>query len=121
LTVVAGAAVPPIEVKLRKDGAEMEIETTENGKPAGATVVLYSEEYPKKSMVIVLPTGRKTRMANLRPGLYRVVAFKGLEELEYQEPAFVEKYVSVGKEVNLQAGQKGSVQVEVQSLEEAER
>jgi hypothetical protein len=118
LTVVAGAAVPPIEVKLRNDGAAIEIETTENGKPAGSTLVLYSEEYPKKSQVIPMPTGANTAMSNLRPGSYRIVAIKGLPELEYQDPVFVEKYLSTGKEVNLRAGEKVSVQVEVQELGE---
>jgi hypothetical protein len=33
----------------------------------------------------------------------------------------VEKYVSTGKDVNLRAGEKVSVRVEVQELEEAER
>lgn len=120
LTVVAGAAVPPIEVTLRNDGAAIEIETMENGKPAAATVVLYSEEYPKKSVFLGMQTGANTAMRNLRPGPYRVVAIKGLQELEYQDPAFVEKYVSTGKEVNLRAGEKVSVSVEVQELEEAE-
>ena len=116
LTVVAGAAVPPIEVKLRNDGAVMEIETTEGGKPAGSTVVLYAEEYPKKSMVTVLPTGAKTTLSNVRPGPYRVVAIKGSPELEYQDPVFVEKYVLTGKEVDLRVGEKVSVSVEVQEL-----
>lgn len=117
LTVVAGAAVPPIEVKLRNDGAAIEIEATESGKPATSTVVLYSEEYPKKTLFVGMHTGN-VAMSNLRPGAYRVVAIKGLQELEYQDPAFVEKYVSTGKEVNLRAGEKVSVSVEVQELEE---
>jgi hypothetical protein len=121
LTVAAGAAVPPIEVKLRNDGAGIEIETTEGGKAAAATVVLYSEEYPKKSLLLAMPTGTQTALGNVRPGTYKVVAIKGLPELEYLDPAFVEKYVSTGKDVNLRAGEKVSVRVEVQELEEAER
>jgi hypothetical protein len=118
LTVVAGAAVPPIEVKLQDDGATIEIETTESGKLAPSTVVLYSEEYPKKSVFLGMQTGGNTAMRNLRPGPYKVVAIKGLQDLEYQDPAFVEKYVLTGKEVNLRAGEKVSVSVEVQELQE---
>ena len=117
LTIAAGAAVPPIEVKLRNDGAELDVEATENGRPAVASVVLYSEEYPKKAFVEGV-NGGKASMGNLRPGAYKVVVLKGLREVEFRDPVFMEKYLAQAKEVNLRPGEKVSVRVEVQEMQE---
>lgn len=121
LTVAAGAAVPPIEVTLRGDGAELDVATTENGQPVGASVVLYSEEYPKKSYQgVVMGNGGVAQIGNIRPGTYKVVALKGrgLQEVEFRDAAFMEKYVAQGKEMNLKPGDKVSVTVEAQTVGE---
>ena len=118
LTIAAGAAVPPIEVKLRDDGAELNVEATENGRPAtGGLAVVYPEEYPKKVLVMGV-IGGKASMGNLRPGTYKVGARKRLQEVEYRDAAFMEKYLAQAKEVNLRPGEKVSVQVEVQTVGE---
>ena len=118
LTIAAGAAVPPIEVKLRDDGAELNVEATEDGRPTtGGLAVVYSEEYPKKAFVTGV-NGGKASMGNLRPGAYKVVVLKGLQEVEYRDSAFMEKYLAQAKEVNLRPGEKLRVQVEVQEMRE---
>lgn len=121
LTVAARAAMPPIEVTLRNDGAELDVEATENGQPVGASVLVYSEEYPKKSYQGIT-TGNEgvVHIGNIRPGAYKVVALQGLglQGVEFRDPAFMEKYLAQGKEMDLKPGDKVSVQVEVQTREE---
>jgi len=117
LTVTAGATVPPIEVTLRDDGASISVQTTDNGQPASANVLLYSEEYPKKSIVLG-PNQGNAQMDNIRPGVYKVVALKGLREAEFRDAEFMQKYLVQAKEVNLRPGDKVTVQVEVQAREE---
>jgi hypothetical protein len=116
LTVSAGAAVPPIEVTMRKDGAEVTVETTENGQPAAASVLLYSEEYPRKSLLLPKASLGQATMNNLRPGSYRVAAFKSQQQIEFRDPQLMEKYLAEAKEINLKPGDQISVQLEVQSI-----
>jgi len=90
---------------------------TENGKPVAARVLLYSEEYPKSSLDYWEDEGNAV-FSNLRPGAYRVVAVKGLQDVEFRDAVSVQKYLSSGKEVNLRAGDKAKVRVEVLAREE---
>ena len=118
LTVTAGTSVSPIEVIMRDDGAQVTVETTENGQPAAANVLLYSEEYPRKSFLLPEPSVGKAGMNNLRPGSYKVVAFKPHQEAEFRDPQAMQKYLTEAKEINLKAGDKVSLQLEVQSIQD---
>jgi len=121
LTVATGAQVPPIEVVLRNDGAELSVESTQDGQPASANVVLYSEEYPRQSRLLQSWGGGKASANNLRPGPYKVLAFPAtgaMQELEFRDPQAMEKYLAGAKEVNLKPGDQTSIRVEVQSLNE---
>jgi hypothetical protein len=118
LTIAAGAAVPPIEVQLKNDGAELSIEIKSGDKAAVNTVVLYSVDYPKRSMVMGVQGEGKAAVGNLRPGTYKVVALQGGQEVEFRDASFIEKYVAPAPEVSLRAWDKASVQVEAQQLGE---
>jgi len=118
LTIAAGAAVPPIEVKLKNDGAELNIEIKSSDKTSVNTVVLYSMDYPKRSTVLGVQGEGKATVGNLRPGTYKVVALQGGQEVEFRDASFIEKYVAPAPEVSLRASDKASVQVEAQQLGE---
>jgi hypothetical protein len=117
LKVGAGASVPPIEVRLRNDGAELNVSAVENGKPLAARVIVYSEEYPKASLALTTWPSAITSTGNLAPGTYKLIAIKGQRELEYRNPAVLGKYLAHATTVALAADSKVNVQVQVQEEE----
>lgn len=106
LTLTTGAP-PPIEVLLRDDGAQLAVKVVKNGQPATAGVLLFSPEYPRRSQFFgrtsFLPVG------NLAPGKYYVIALRGAENLEFRNPAVMERYLAHATEVIL--GPRGSVAI----------
>lgn len=112
LTITAGVAMPPIEVKLRNDGAELNVEVKNSDKTTPITVVLYSVDYPKRSLALGVLPESTANLGNLRPGTYKVVALQGAQEVEFRDAVFVEKYVAPAREVSLREGDKVSVEVE---------
>jgi Carboxypeptidase regulatory-like domain len=117
LKVGAGASVPPIEVRLRNDGAELNVSAVKNGKPVAARVIVYSEEYPKASLALMSWPSATTSTGNLAPGTYELIATVGFRELEYRNPAVLAKYLAHATNVTLAADSKVNVQVEVQDQE----
>src|SRR5207245_10633832 len=113
LTITPGATPPPIEVTLRDDGAQLTIKTMENGSPAIAGVVIFSREYPKRSLLV--GSAYSTSMGNLPPGTYDVMAMRGAESLEFRNPIAMERYLSHAYEVTLEPRADVSVAVEVEA------
>ena len=114
LKVGSGTSVAPIEIQLRNDGAELDLSAVENGKPIAGRVVVYSEEYPKRStMVMTWPTN-VTPAENLAPGTYKVFATRGGKEPEFRNPAAMAKYLAHAQTVTLAPEAKLNVQVEVE-------
>jgi hypothetical protein len=60
-------------------------------------------------------------LGSLAPGRYQVVAVKDAQDLEFRNPAAMEKYLEHASAVTLQPGDKASVRVEVQELQEDQR
>jgi hypothetical protein len=114
LTITAGAAPQPIEVTLGSDGARLNGNVTEKGQPAAAGVVIYSEEYPRRSVLILTSEIGAFSEGNLAPGKYQVIAMKDVHGLEFRNPAAMEKYLENASEVTLQPGVETSVRAEVQ-------
>jgi hypothetical protein len=114
LIVGSGGSIPPIEVTLRDDGAALSIQAVENGQSTAATVLLYSQEYPQSSLVQRAPGRGNVLVENIRPGDYTLLAMKGIQEVEFRDPEFLQKYLPTGKDVSLKAGDKVTLQVEVQ-------
>lgn len=112
LTLTTGAP-PPIEVLLRDDGAQLAVKVVKNGQPATAGVLLFSPDYPRRSQFFgrtsFLPVG------NLAPGKYYVIALRGAENLEFRNPAVMERYLAHATEVIL--GPRGSVAISAELQE----
>jgi hypothetical protein len=135
LVVPYGASVPPIEITVRYDGAE--IDATLDGKPFQYTSVgvsgtigsvgrrgrlgaatgpsvycipVGSEGGPAREFSS-LPDGSFT-LQQIAPGDYRILAFDSPVELEYRNPAAIRAYESKGQLVHLTAGHKLQVQLQ---------
>jgi hypothetical protein len=122
LTIAPGGALPPIEVTLGNDGAQLSVQVTEKGQPAAAAVVIYSEEYPRRSVLTQTNETGTFSQGNLAPGKYQVIAVKDALDVEFHNPAAMEKYLEHASAVTLQSGGgETSVRVEVQELPERQR
>jgi hypothetical protein len=119
LTITPGAVLPPIEVTLEKDGAQLSVKVMEKGQPAAAAVVIYSEEYPRRSVQTQTNETGSFSQGNLAPGTYQVIAVKDALDLEFRNPAAMKRYLEHASAVTLQSGGgETSVLVEVQELQE---
>jgi hypothetical protein len=122
LTVAPGGVLPPIEVTLGNDGAQLSVKVTEKGQPAAAAVVIYSEEYPRRSVLTQTNETGAFSQGNFAPGKYQVIAVKDALDLEFRNPGAMEKYLQHASAVTLQSGGgETSVRVEVQELPERHR
>jgi Carboxypeptidase regulatory-like domain len=114
LTVAPGVALPPIEVTLRDDGAQLNLTVIENGAHAAANVVIFSEENPKTSLLVRTGIGGDVSIGGIAPGNYELIALKDAEELEFRNPVVMQKYVDQAGTVSLGPGDKVSMKVEMQ-------
>jgi hypothetical protein len=122
LTIAPGGVLPPIEVTLGNDGAQLSVKVTEKGQPEAAVVVIYSEEYPRRSVLTQTNETGTFSQGNLAPGKYQLIAVKDALDLEFRNPAAMEKYLERASAVTLQSGGgETSVRVEVQEPQERQR
>jgi len=70
--------------------------------------VIYSEEYPRRSLLMQTYTGSLS-IGNLPPGTYQVVAVKDARDLEFRNPAAMEKYLKHADVVTLGPGGKATM------------
>ena len=121
LTVAPGTSLPPIDVTLRNDGAHLSVTVTGDGQAAAAGVVIYSDEYPKRSLLMQTNGTGTFSQEKLAPGNYHVIAVKNAQDLEFRNPAAMEKYLDRASSVTLQPGDEKSVRVEMQELSERQQ
>jgi uncharacterized protein (DUF2141 family) len=117
LTVTPGVALPPIDATLRNDGARLNVTIAGIGQTAAASVVVYSDEYPKRSLLMQANGTGMFLLDRLPPGSYRVIAVKDAQDLEFRNPAAMEKYIGHASSVILQPGDETNLRVEMQELQ----
>jgi uncharacterized protein (DUF2141 family) len=117
LTVATGAALPPIEVTLRNDGAQLNVSVTDGNQRRSASVVIYSEEYPRRSLLVQLDDTGSASQTNLAPGTYSLVAVEDADDLEFRNPLAMQRYLGDATEVTLQPGDKTNVRVKLQAAQ----
>jgi uncharacterized protein (DUF2141 family) len=118
LVIAPGSAPPPMVLTLRDDSAQLHGSVTERGRPVAAAVVAYSPDYPKQSVLIRSSYDGAFSEDNLPPGNYQVIALKNAQEVEFQDPAAMEKYLAQASTVSLGPRQKATLQLELRSLDE---
>jgi hypothetical protein len=116
LTIAPGSPPAAIEITLRSDSAQLSVTLTNQHNAAG--LVIYSREYPRRSMLVPVYNGN-TSVPNLAPGSYQLLALNDTSQLEYRNPAVVEKYLIHAIPVTLQPGDNATVRVEVQEPPES--
>lgn len=105
MVVAAGASIPPIEIMLRDDGAEVEGKVEE-----GVSCYVYFLPLDGASaqfrQTTTTPDG-SFNLAQLPPGTYRVLAFdRPREDLAYTDADAMRKFESKGQLLHVEAGQK---------------
>lgn len=116
LTISQGASLPPIEVTLRDDGAQLTVNVKENGQPAAAGILLFSSDYPRRSQF--LGSGTSLSIGNLAPGTYYAIAMRGAESLEFGNPTAMARYLTHATEVTLGPRANVTAVAEVQQEEQ---
>lgn len=115
LVVGAGGATPPIEVTMRDDFAQLE------GTVEGKKAAIYCLPLPDSAGQFMESSSSDGTfgIASLAPGTYRILAFKNPRpELEYHNPDAMRDYESKAELVQLAAGQKAHVHLQVLSENE---
>jgi hypothetical protein len=121
LTVSAGASLPPIEVVLRDDFANLECSVASNGRDDSATILFIPEGPSRQVRAIALslsPTADPNRpaaafmMPQLPPGNYKVLAVDA-PEFEYGNPEVLQKYLSRAREGHLSPNQNAELKLEL--------
>jgi len=117
LVIAPGAALPPVDVTLRDDGAQLTVAVKKADR--AAPVLIYSEDSPRRSVLTVQPAGlTSVSVPNLPPGRYQVLAVTDVEDLEFRNPAAMEKYLGRASSVTLQPRDKAAVSVETLDVQE---
>jgi hypothetical protein len=125
--VVAPGSTTPIEIKMRDDTAEMDGTVTgltaDSGAAASSSAYIYCvplHDSPGQMRQAATsgPDGKFTLDA-MAPGAYRVFAFKSPQpNLPYGDAEAMQPYETKGQVVQLSAGQKANVQVQLSSSSE---
>jgi hypothetical protein len=117
LVVGGGASMPPIEVTLRNDGAEIDGSIVELAKrstgdgypPAGFVYIVPVGSGRGMTLLVAQPNG-EFQATQLAPGTYRVLAFeRPKNDLEYADEDAMRKYDP--QMVTVVAGQKTKMRV----------
>lgn len=116
LTVSGGGALPPIEVTLRDDGAQLTVRVLNNSQPVEAGVLLFSPDYPRRSQFF--GSGSSISVGNLAPGRYYVIATSSAGNLEFRNPLVMEPYLAHATEVTLGPRANVTASAEVQGPED---
>jgi hypothetical protein len=131
LVVPAGGSVDPIEITMRDDWAEIEC-TVEGLTGNNNLVQVPGPQYSSAHVYLVpqpdspgefrdlwIPPDGELGTTRVPPGSYRVLAFdKQRSNLEYDDPDAMRVYDGKGQALQLQAGQKEHLRVQVISANE---
>ena len=130
LVVGMGGAVPPIEVTLRDDGAEVS-GTVEEARGGSVS----NEENAQTRFVFLVPLGRggwqqqrvmgtlngTFTVPNVAPGDYLALAYsEAPQNLALGDEEFVKRMEGLGQKIHVEAGQKVSVKLKVIAGSEGE-
>ncbi len=133
LVVAMGGAVPPIEITLRDDGAEVSGTVEEAGEANGNAaqdpansrlrpvyLVPVGQESWKERQIFQAPNGT-FRIPNVAPGEYLALAYQDLQpDLPFGDPEFVKRMATKGQMIHVDAGEKVNVKLKMLAASEEE-
>jgi Carboxypeptidase regulatory-like domain len=119
LSVSPTGSVPPIDVTIRDDGAQLSGTVTQNGRPVQTGVLIYSSDDPGRSQVTQTMNDGRFTFVNVPPGTYAVVADKQVRNLEFRNSEAMKSYLVRASAVTLGPRDQSTIQLELPSTDEA--
>ena len=111
LVVAPGAAVAPVEVRLRDDGALLDGKVKLDPGVKTAAVIAIPVETPRLARNAIVLSGQ-FNFPPLAPGRYELFAVDHLDDFAYAEQDVIGKYLAHAKEVTLRANERTTVELE---------
>ncbi len=102
LTIPQGGVVPPIEVTLQDGAGSVQGKIVPEG-PLPVAVLLVQTHGDRKVVLQTNGIGSKFSFRAVAPGEYALVAFRFDNQIEYQNPAVLNPYLSDAPRVTVQA------------------
>jgi hypothetical protein len=113
LTVPPGGSVPPIEIVLRDDVANLTGKVLSDGQPVAATIVALPRQGAIFPRVQPTQADGTFEFGLLPPGDYKILAVDRADELEYRNPEVMQKYLSKVQEITLSPDQTARMDLEL--------
>jgi carboxypeptidase family protein len=111
LVVAPGAAVPPVEVRIRDDAATLDGKVKLDPDVRAGAVIAIPEETPKRARNAIILDGQ-FQFPPLAPGRYELFAVDHLDDFAYSEQDVIGKYLAHAKEVTLRPNERTTVELE---------
>jgi hypothetical protein len=113
LVVPPGVQLPPIEVVLRDDTAELTSKLPNIGGDSFGHLLIVPQFAPMHPRVVPVYGQNEYQSPGLAPGDYKVFAFDSLDQVEYTSAETLSRYESHAATVSLSANGKASVTLEL--------
>jgi Carboxypeptidase regulatory-like domain len=111
LVVAPGAAVAPVEVRLRDDAARLDGKVQLDTDVKAGVVIAIPEETPRRARNAMVVSGQ-FQFPPLAPGRYELFAVDRLDDFAYSEQDVIGKYLAHAKEVTLRPNERTTVELE---------
>ena len=112
LVVAPGAAVAPVEVRVRDDAAMLDGKVKMAADISAAAVIAIPEGMPKQARTIVVVDGQY-HFPPLAPGRYQVLAVDRVDDFAYAEPSEMGRVAAYAKEVTLRPNEHTAQDLEL--------
>jgi hypothetical protein len=118
LTVTSGGSNQPIDIVLRDDFASVEGSLSGRESQVTTVIMIAANSIPnpmQRRNLTVMGTGSLSsfQIPQLAPGEYKILAVEGTNDIEYDDPDVLSKYLSKARDVSLVPNQKAKVDLAV--------
>jgi protocatechuate 3,4-dioxygenase beta subunit len=116
---VAGAALPPLEIKLSPNGGTVEcLVSDSNSKPTPEAQVALLPDAPRRSQMALYGECRTDAegtcsLAGVTPGSYHVFAFQTESQLDFRDSESLKDLEKYGKPIKIAEGEKQKAELTV--------
>lgn len=117
LVLDSSASVSPIDIVVRNDGATLSGTVSSDGALAPVQVVLLTSKR-KRAQLVSVGSGGRFEVSGLAPGDYRAFAIDTSANVDYEDPASLQKISSKIQEITLAPKQSATVNLELAAVGE---